>query len=128
MTGLRTWLTAIVFAVVATGAVAQEPERLDLPVLMQADEISYDKDLGLVVAKGNVEIMQGERILLADAVSYNQRTDTVTPPLEWIERSGVVGFRTFVESAPIPEPSTGLLTCLGLLLLGRIRRCGWLNR
>src|ERR1700680_2226199 len=48
------------------------------PVVFQADEVQYDEQLGLTVAKGHVEISQGGEILLADTVSYNQRTDTVT--------------------------------------------------
>ena len=38
----------------------------------------YDDQLALTVAKGHVEISQGGEVLLADTVSYNQRTDTVT--------------------------------------------------
>ncbi len=48
------------------------------PVVFQADEVQYDEQLGLTVAKGHVEISQAGEILLADTVSYNQRTDTVT--------------------------------------------------
>ena len=48
-----------------------------VPVLFSADEVNYDDDFGLVIARGNVEISQGNRTLLADTVSYNQRTDTV---------------------------------------------------
>jgi len=99
MNRLRTWLIAITFAVVASDAGAQAPQSLDLPVLMQADELSYDKDLGLVVAKGNVEIMQGERILLADAVSYNLKTDTVTATgnISLLDPEGDVVFADYVE-------------------------------
>src|SRR5580704_9830067 len=48
------------------------------PVLFSADEVQYDQDLALTVAKGHVELDQGDQILLADTVTYNQRTDTVT--------------------------------------------------
>src|SRR5438270_12492469 len=48
------------------------------PVVFQADEVQYDEQLGLTVAKGHVEISHAGEILLADTVSYNQRTDTVT--------------------------------------------------
>ena len=35
-------------------------------VLMQADELSYDKATRVVTASGNVELAYGERVLLAD--------------------------------------------------------------
>jgi len=47
------------------------------PVLFSADEVNYDDQLELVIARGNVELSQSGRTLLADVVSYNQRTDTV---------------------------------------------------
>jgi len=48
------------------------------PALFQADEVEYDEQLGLTVAKGHVEISQGGEVLLADTVSYNQHTGTIT--------------------------------------------------
>src|SRR5437879_11879749 len=48
------------------------------PIVFQADEVAYDDQLALTVAKGHVEIAQGGEVLLADTVSYNQRTDTVS--------------------------------------------------
>src|SRR4029077_8928285 len=48
------------------------------PVLVTADELQFDQDLGLTVAKGHVELNQNDQTLLADTVTYNQRTDTVT--------------------------------------------------
>ena len=49
-----------------------------VPVVFSADEVTYDDPLGLVIARGNVEITQGGETVLADVVSYNQHTDTVT--------------------------------------------------
>src|SRR5437016_10466907 len=59
-------------------AVGGHRQERNAPVVFQADEVQYDEQLGLTVAKGHVEISQGGEILLADTVSYNQRTDTVT--------------------------------------------------
>ncbi len=73
-----------------------EPE---IPVLMTADELTFDEDLGLATASGNVEIVQGERILNADAVSYNQRDDLVTASgnVVLLEPSGEVLFAEYAE-------------------------------
>src|SRR5580704_7093203 len=48
------------------------------PITFEADEVQYDEQLALTIAKGHVEISQGTQILLADVVTYNQRSDTVT--------------------------------------------------
>jgi len=49
-----------------------------VPVLLIADEVTYDRDLGVVVARGHVEISRADRVIHADTVSYNERAQTVT--------------------------------------------------
>jgi len=44
----------------------------DPPILMSADNVRYDERYQLIVAEGNVEITEGERLLLADRIIYNQ--------------------------------------------------------
>ncbi len=48
------------------------------PALISADRMFHDQDLGLVMARGNVEIFQGGRTVLADTVTYNTRSEIVT--------------------------------------------------
>jgi len=69
------------------------------PMTFQADEVQYDEQLGLTVAKGHVEIAQGTQILLADVVSYNQRTDTVTASghVSLMTPDGAVLFSDYME-------------------------------
>src|SRR5947208_14312164 len=69
------------------------------PVLFQADEVQYDDQLGLTIAKGHVEISQGGEVLLADQVGYNQRTDTITASghVSLLESTGEVAFADFME-------------------------------
>ena len=69
------------------------------PLLFTADEVQYDQDLGLTVAKGNVEISEGDQILLADTVTYNQRTDTVTATghVSLMQPTGDIAFADFME-------------------------------
>ena len=78
---------------------AQTSDGQSMPVVLQADELVHDRDRGVVVATGDVEIAQGERILLADAVTYDVRTDTVTASghVILLEPSGDVVFADFVE-------------------------------
>ncbi len=56
-------------------AVAQELD--EGPVLVTADEMTYEQNNAIVRARGNVEIISGDRILLADELTYDQLNDTV---------------------------------------------------
>lgn len=84
---------------VACAASAQQGGSDDAPIVFQADELQADQDLGLVVARGNVEIARGLHRLLADVVTYNQRTDTVTATghVTLLEPTGEIIFADFVE-------------------------------
>lgn len=74
------------------------PEE-DQPVLITADELNYDDELGLITASGNVELTQGERVLMADAVSFNRKTDVVgaSGNVILLEPSGEVIFAEYAE-------------------------------
>tara|TARA_R110002110_G_scaffold284986_1_gene499128 strand:- start:105267 stop:107396 length:2130 start_codon:yes stop_codon:yes gene_type:complete len=94
------WAAICLLAMVASGppAFAQDVDS-EQPVLMTADDLSFDEDLGTATARGNVEIVQGERILNADAVTYNQRDDIVTATgnVVLLEPTGEVLFAEFAE-------------------------------
>lgn len=76
-----------------------KPAAAQHPVLVTADELQYDQDLGLVVAKGHVELSQQDQVLLADTVTYNQRTDTVTASgnVSMTQPTGDVVFADYME-------------------------------
>ena len=99
-TGLAAGLLALYAATasVASATVPLDPE-VPVPVVLRADELTYDRDQGLIVASGNVEIAQGERILLADRLTYNQLTDAVTATgnVSLLEPSGDVVFASHFE-------------------------------
>src|SRR6476619_5539485 len=78
---------------------SQKPADKNAPVVVQADEVEYDDQLGLTVAKGHVEISQGGEVLLADQVSYNQRTDTITASghVSLLSPTGEIVFSDFIE-------------------------------
>lgn len=48
------------------------------PILLSADEIDYDQKTETVVATGNVEIVQEDRILRAHRITYNRNTGVMT--------------------------------------------------
>ncbi len=77
------------------------PQKQDknAPIVFQADEVQFDDQLALTVAKGHVEISQGGEVLLADTVTYNQRSDTITASghVSLLESTGEVTFADFME-------------------------------
>jgi LPS-assembly protein len=75
------------------------PVNPHAPFLLRADEITYDQDMDIATATGNVEVSQGDRVLLADTVSYNRRAQTVTASgnVTLMEPSGEVMFSDYVE-------------------------------
>ena len=107
-----------VFAVVASvqPALAQEADNSQ-PVLLDADELSYDETLGIVTASGDVELSQGERVLTADSVTYNQRDNTVsaTGNVTLLEPTGEVLFAEYAELTD--DMREGFLRGLSMLLL-----------
>ena len=97
------WATLAVVAAIPAAAqfsLGSGPQQdQNAPIVFRADEVQYDDPLALVVARGHVEISQSGRILLADTVSYNQRTDTVTASgnVSFSQPTGEIVFADFME-------------------------------
>ena len=70
-----------------------------LPVHLAADQVTHDRELGVITASGNVEIAHGDRILQADTVAYNERQDVVaaTGNVRLLEPTGDVLFGEYME-------------------------------
>jgi len=94
------------------------------PYLFSADEVQFDKELGLVVARGRVEISQGDEILLADTVTYNQHTDTATASghVTLMEPGGNLTFADFMELRD--NFRNGFIRNIRMLLSDRSRLAG----
>jgi LPS-assembly protein len=91
---------AAALAAIAAPAAAQTAEHAsNKPVLFQADQVEYDQDLGITIARGHVELDQVDQILLADTVTYNQRTDTVTASghVSLLQPGGDIVFSDYME-------------------------------
>ncbi len=69
------------------------------PVLITADQVTYDRDLGVVVASGHVEVSQDTRVLKADTLTYNERQKTVTASgnVALLDETGTVAFADYME-------------------------------
>ena len=113
------WLTLAAFLVSLTGTAAraqsQSPSTTD-PAVFSADEVLYDDQLEIVTARGNVEIVQGGRTLLADLISYDRKQDIVTAfgNISLLEPSGDVMFAEKVELSG--DLKTGVVTEIRILM------------
>lgn len=69
------------------------------PVRFSADQMTFDRELGIVTAKGNVEVNYQTHTLLADTVSYNQKEDIVSASgdVTLLEPTGDVVFSDHME-------------------------------
>ncbi len=47
-------------------------------ILLKADEMSHEKELGIVIARGNVQVSDGKDVLEADVVTYNEKDNMVS--------------------------------------------------
>ena len=94
-------------------ALAEEAEP---PILLQADDVTWDRDLATVTATGSVEFVQNDRVLMADRVSYNEKTRTVTASgrISLLEPTGEVVFADYIELRD--EMREGFIRSVGLLL------------
>ena len=118
---LRTALGA--FFAVVLGVTPLSPARAqeieidrDEPAVVTADEVLFDEPLGLVVARGQVEVSQGDRLLRADEVVYNSRTNVVTATgnVALVEPTGDVVFAEFAELQG--DLAEGFIDTVGIVL------------
>jgi LPS-assembly protein len=100
---------------------AGEHQDKNAPILFRADEIEYDDQLALTIARGHVEISQNGQVLLADTVSYNQRTDTITASgnVSLTQPTGEIVFADFIELRD--SMSEGFAKNVRMLLADRSR-------
>jgi len=68
-------------------------------VLFSADSLTHHKELGVIIASGNVEASYDGEVLLADHISYNQKEDTITAKgnITFLQKNGDVLFAEFLE-------------------------------
>ena len=101
---LRFWTTLLVVLMVAYAAPvparAQEAQLAPgAPVLLEATQVGYDKNTGVVIARGKVEVVQGQYLLLADRIVYFQKQNLVRAEgnVSLLQPSGDVFFADQME-------------------------------
>ena len=110
-----------VLVLAAAPAAGQPRPDATLPANLTADEVVHNRDLGVVTATGNVEIVQGLRSLYADTVTYNERQDLISASggVRLHEATGEVIFADYMELTG--DMREGTMKSLRLLLVDRSR-------
>jgi LPS-assembly protein len=124
---MRLIAALLILALTVTGPAFAQPSRQSLanvPALIAADNITYDRELGIVTAEGSVEITQGERTLLADRVTYSEKDNRVTATgnVSVMEPSGDVMFADFAELTD--EMKNGFVSGIRVLMADNTRMAG----
>jgi len=88
--------------------------RLDAPVHMTADTLSYDEDTGVAEAEGNVELAFGTRSMRADRIRYDSATGEA-------DLSGKVRYKDADEEFAFDRITINLDSETGVLYNGTIR-------
>lgn len=90
-------------------------------ILFRADDLRHDRDLGIIVATGSVEMVEGGRILRADTVIYNQKSDLVTATgnVVLMEPDGDVFFADHVELTE--DFKNGIVKNIRILMIDEAR-------
>ncbi len=80
-------------------AAPAEPPVTPDTIRMIADEVGHDENLGIFVARGNVEILREDKIVKADVVTYNERTKRITASgnVQLLEPDGDTQFATYAD-------------------------------
>jgi LPS-assembly protein len=88
--------------------------RLDAPVNLTADTLSYDEETGIAVAEGNVELAFGTRTMRADRIRYDSTTGEA-------DLSGKVRYKDAGEEFAFDRITIHLDSETGVLYNGTIR-------
>jgi len=103
----------------------------DQPVTFTAEEVEYDQNRALVVARGRVEAWQGNRVVRADEFTYDRNTGVATARgnVQLIEADGQVIFADSVVLENqfrdgVIEGLRGLLAQNGRVAANSARRTG----
>lgn len=95
-----------------------------IPADLSADSMTYDRELGLITASGNVQISYDGRLLIADKITYNQKTGIVRAVgnASLTEKNGEVllGDRFDITG----DLKDGVIYNIGLVLADRSRVAG----
>ncbi len=89
----------ICMAISFPGVVSAATTDDEVQINFSADQMDVDRELGIVTARGNVEVVYQDRTMTADTISYNQKSDVLTASgnIVLLEPLGDVIFSEHIE-------------------------------
>jgi LPS-assembly protein len=92
-----------------------------LPASLVADEVTYDREAGLLVATGNVEVLYRGRVLRASRITYDEAADEIRAegPIVLTDPDG--GVLLADAAALTPDLTEGLISSARLLIAGKLQ-------
>ncbi len=86
-------------ALAQAGAQSGPPVSQDTPVTFTADQVEYDRENALVIARGRVEAWQNDRVLRADQITFDRNTGVAAAKgnVVMLEPDGQVLFAEYAE-------------------------------
>jgi LPS-assembly protein len=98
-----------------------ETAGTELPAVLTADSVTYDRETKQLVAAGDVEVLYQGRVLRATRIVYDERADSIRAegPLTLTDPDGGV---LFADSAALtPDLEEGLVSSARLLIDGQLQ-------
>jgi LPS-assembly protein len=116
---LRAAAAGLALALAALAAGPAGPQQL--PASLVADQVSYDRESGLLVASGNVEVAYQGRVLRATRITYDERRQEIRAdgPLQLTDPDG--GVLIADAAAMSPDLERGLIESARLLIDGQLQ-------
>ena len=112
-------LTALAAAAQAPGAdpaPAGEP-----PVTLLADDVTYDRETGRLIATGSVEALYQGRILRASRIVYDDKAGTIRAEGPIVLVDPATGVMLADSAALTPDLAEGLIEGARLLIAGQLQ-------
>lgn len=107
-------------ALTALALLAAPPVRAQ-PASLIADEVTYDRETGLLTASGNVEAVYENRVLRAERIVYDEENEEIraTGPLSLTDPDGTILLADAAELSP--DFTRGLVESGRLLVAGQLQ-------
>lgn len=113
---------ALAGALAATRLFGQSPGPGEPPpASLIADEVTYDRAAGLLVARGNVEVLYEGRVLKATSITYDEKADRIhaVGPLQLTDPER--GILLAEDAALSADLTDGLIESAQLLIAGQLQ-------
>jgi len=92
-------ITTLIFFLVISYSSFGDNKRDDQPFILNANKIINKKEQSLIIAEGNVEIIQGKEVLRADYLEFDRKTDKAIAKgnVSILDENGVIYFADYAE-------------------------------